>query len=87
MRRRENSTRASNRARLLDFLATIRRPDRSLDALADSESLVGAGLIDSLALLEIVAWLETEYALDFSERGVDPEQLASVGRILDLIET
>jgi len=86
MKRRQRSERAENRTRLIDFLATIRRPDQPLDAFTDSASLVGAGLIDSLALLEIVAWLETEFAVDFTERGVDPEQLASVDRILDLIE-
>lgn len=54
--------------------------------MAETESLVEAGLIDSLALLEIVAYLESAYGIDFAATGVEPEQLATVHGILELIE-
>lgn len=57
-----------------------------VDWLGDDDPLVDAGLIDSLALLEIIVLLETEFGVDFSERGVDPDELASITSILDLIE-
>ena len=47
--------------------------------------MVESGLIDSLALLQIVTYLEQAYGVDFSERGIDPEDLRSVNSILDLI--
>lgn len=74
------------RARLLSFLETIRRPEVPLDVLDGDEGLVSSGLIDSLALLEVITFLEEQFGLDFTERGVDPEELASVDRILDLVE-
>ena len=43
------------------------------------------GLIDSLAILQIVTWLETTYGIDFAVRGIDPEDLATIGGILDVI--
>lgn len=78
--------RDAHRSRVLDFLRSIQKPDRPLDAVAETDSLVEAGLIDSLALLEIVAFLEEQYRIDFAETGLEPEQLTSVSGILDLIE-
>ena len=54
--------------------------------MAETDSLVESGLIDSLALLEIVAFLEEQYRIDFAGVGLEPEQLTSVSGILDLIE-
>jgi len=78
--------RQRNRERVLEFLRTIQKPDRPLDAVAETDSLVESGLIDSLALLEIVAFLEEQYRIDFAVIGLEPEQLTSVSGILDLIE-
>ena len=73
------------RAAILAFLETIRRPEQPLDGIGDDDHLVQSGLIDSLAMLEIVAFLEHEFGLNFRESGVDPERLASINRILELI--
>jgi acyl carrier protein len=78
--------RAERAAELREFLRTIERPDRPLDGADGRTSLVAAGLIDSLAVLEIVAYLETRYGVDFAETGVDPEELSSIEGILDLID-
>lgn len=78
--------RQRHRERVLDFLRTIQKPDRPLDTVAETDSLVESGLIDSLALLEIVAFLEEQYRIDFAVIGLEPEQLTSVSGILDLIE-
>ena len=78
--------RQRHRERVLGFLRTIQKPDRPLDAVAETDSLVESGLIDSLALLEIVAFLEEQYRIDFAAIGLEPEQLTSMSGILDLIE-
>jgi acyl carrier protein len=70
---------------LVDFLRTIQRPDFPLDEIDENLSLTESGLIDSLALLEVIAYLEQTYGLDFREKGIDPGDLRSVGAILDLI--
>jgi len=76
----------SNRERLLAFLEGIRRPDKPISSIRDDDNLVAAGLIDSLAVLEIVMFLETEFSVDFSATGVDPTRLMSIPSILDVIE-
>ncbi|MBE0569510.1 MAG: acyl carrier protein [Deltaproteobacteria bacterium] len=77
---------APNRERLLAFLEGIRRPDKPISAIRDSDNLVTAGLIDSLAVLEIILFLETEFSVDFSATGVDPTRLMSIPSILDVID-
>ena len=54
---------------VLAFLRTIQKPDRPLDTVAETESLVESGLIDSFAVLEIVAFLEEQYRIDFAASG------------------
>ena len=36
--------------------------------------------------MQIVVHLEETYGIDFAEHGLDPQELRSVGSILDLIE-
>jgi acyl carrier protein len=81
-----NTAREERKEKLLGFLSTIQKAGRPIDNLGEGDPLVASGLIDSLAILQIVTYLETTYEIDFSLRGVDPEQLGSIGGILDLIE-
>jgi len=81
-----SAAREERKGNLLSFLRTIQKAGRPIGSLADDERLVASGLIDSLAILQIVTYLESTYDIDFSLRGVDPEQLGSIGGILDAIE-
>lgn len=78
--------RAQRKQALLTFLHTIQKAGRPIEELDEREPMVASGLIDSLAILQIVSYLESTYDIDFSVRGVDPEQLGSIGSILDLID-
>jgi len=70
---------------LIDFLRTIQRPDCPLQEIDGDLSLVESGLIDSLALLQIITYLEQTYGIDFREKGIDPGELRSVNAILEFI--
>jgi len=71
---------------LLRFLTEIQRPGRPIAGIDESESLVEAGLIDSLALMQIVSYLEETYGIDFAESGLEQGDLGSIQNILALIE-
>ncbi|MDQ3120497.1 MAG: hypothetical protein M3Q89_13190 [Verrucomicrobiota bacterium] len=86
MNPRMTAAREARKGNLLCFLQTIQKAGRPIGGLAEGDRLVASGLIDSLAILQIVTYLESEYELDFSMSGVDPEQLGSIGGILDFIE-
>lgn len=81
-----NETREQRRLGLLQFLRSIQKAGMPVETLKDTDRLVASGLIDSLAILQIVSYLETTYGIDFSMRGVSPEELGSIGGILDVIE-
>ena len=80
-----NAAREEQKGKLLSFLRAIQKAGFPIEGLEEADPLVASGLIDSLAILQIVTYLETTYEIDFSLRGVDPEQLGSIGGILDLI--
>ena len=55
------------------------REDRG--GLADGESLLGAGLIDSTGILELVTYLEGEFGIVVLDEEIVPENLDSVDQI------
>ena len=72
-------------AGLRAYLRTIQKPNMPLDRVTDTDGLVASGLIDSLAIVQIVTYLESTYGIDFTETGIDPERLASIHSITDLV--
>ena len=78
-------TREDARTRLLGFLDGVRRPEVPLAAIADEDGLVSSGLVDSLVLFEIINFLESEFAIDFSASDFEPSRISTIASILDLI--
>jgi acyl carrier protein len=56
------------------------------EGLADSESLLGAGLIDSTGILELVSYLESAFGIVVQDEEIVPENLDSVGQIAAYVE-
>lgn len=52
------------------------REDR--DTIADTDSLLDAGLIDSTGILELVAFLESAFGLTVADADIVPENLDSI---------
>lgn len=70
---------------LIRFLKTMSRPGKSVDGIDDDVNLVDAGIIDSLAIVQIILFLEQRHAINFRNSGVDPQELASIAGILRTI--
>ena len=60
------------------------REDRT--GLADSESLLDAGLIDSTGILELVAFLETEFGFAMADADIVPANLDSIKAVVAYVE-
>ena len=54
--------------------------------IADTESLLDAGLVDSTGVLELVAFLEGEFALRMADAEIVPENLDSIRAIVAFVE-
>ena len=50
--------------------------------LADDESLLDAGLVDSTGILELVAFLEGTFAIQVADAEIVPENLDSIDAIV-----
>jgi acyl carrier protein len=61
------------------------RDDRA--ELSNSESLLDAGLIDSTGVLELVAFLETEFQFRMADDEIIPANLDSINAIVAYIES
>jgi acyl carrier protein len=53
--------------------------------LADDASLIAAGVIDSTGVLELIAFLEGEYAIAIAEAEITPENLETIDRIASFV--
>jgi acyl carrier protein len=71
-----------NRADLIEFLVSIARPGRPIDGMEDSSNLIDAGVIDSLALIQIIQYLEQRHGINLQASGIDPNDLSSIAGIL-----
>ena len=84
------SAASTSRTRILadlqQFLRTIQKPNKPVESVGADERLVASGLVDSLAIMQIVVYLEETYRIDFAASGFDPDRLATMDSIVDLIE-
>lgn len=60
------------------------RDDRT--DIADTESLLEAGLIDSTGILELVAFLESEFGIRIADADIVPDNLDSIAKIVAYVE-
>lgn len=56
------------------------------EGLRDSDPLFSNGRIDSLAAVELIVFLEQEFAFDSSDPDFDPAMLDSVEEIMQLVD-
>ena len=57
-----------------------------LSGLADNDSLLENGVMDSTGILELVAFLEIEFSLQMSDAEIVPDNLDSVASIAAYLE-
>lgn len=58
---------------------------RSPGELTDSTPLAAYGILDSIAVLELVLFLETRFGVEFSTRDLDRRRLETIERIESLV--
>jgi acyl carrier protein len=57
------------------------------EPLADQDSLLLSGRLQSIDAVEIVVFLEENFGIDFAELGFDREQIDSIDAIYALTQT
>jgi acyl carrier protein len=54
--------------------------------LADDESLLESGVMDSTGVLELVAFIETEFSVQMADAEIIPDNLDSIAAIATYLE-
>lgn len=61
-------------------------PDGNNDHLTDDLDLIASGVIDSLGVLKLVAFIENTYDITLEPEEIDPENLKSIEAVSKLVE-
>jgi acyl carrier protein len=75
---------SDNRATIRNFIVDEFLPDVPAEELGYDDEL-DAGIIDSLGVLQVIAWLEDTFDLVLDDAQIDLENLSSVSAIDRLV--
>ena len=53
--------------------------------LGDEQPLLGGGLVDSLGILEVVSFLESEFNVSVADEDLSPENFGSVRQLAQFV--
>ena len=66
------------------FIRTMLEERGEEPQVGDNDSLVLSGLLDSLAIMEIVVFMEEEFGMDFSEFEFDQNKFDTINSIYSI---
>ena len=73
--------------RVRDFLVEESSWDRPREELTDELPLIENRVLDSMALLRLVAWLESEFGVEITDAEVVPSNFGSIERIGQFVDS
>lgn len=76
---------SSDRVKIRAFVETLLAEHDDRAPFADSESLIQAGRLDSLAVVTLVSFLESGFGVDFARIEFDPQRFDSVDEIAAMV--
>jgi acyl carrier protein len=71
--------------RVRDFLLEEANWDGPRSELTEDLPLIENHVVDSMLLLRLVAWLESEYGIAISDTEIVPSNFGSIGKISELV--
>jgi acyl carrier protein len=72
-------------ARIKEFIITEVNPDLHLTSLDEDEPLIESGIVDSLGVLKIMAFLDETFGVDLSSAEINLENFKDVRTICGLV--
>jgi acyl carrier protein len=68
------------------FIMSEVNPELGLTALSDDEPLIESGIVDSLGVLKIMAFLDETFGVDLSSAEINLEHFKDVRTICSLVD-
>jgi acyl carrier protein len=75
------------KAEIHEFVQELLANSGDNQPLADQDSLLLSGRLQSIDAVEIVVFLEENFGIDFAQIGFDREQIDSIDLIYALVQT
>ena len=76
---------ATERLKIRGYVTELLRERDDRADFADGESLIKAGRLDSFAVVKLVMFLETDFAVDFAQVEFDPQRFDTVDAIAGIV--
>jgi acyl carrier protein len=73
------------RRTIKDYILKEFLPGENPDELTETTPLISGGILDSIATLKLVAFIEERYAITLAAHEADAEHLDTLNAIADLI--
>lgn len=71
---------------IYNFIKLILENNDDFDELSTQDSLIESGRLASINIIEIIALLEAEYDIDFSEVSFDLDNFETIDLLLELVD-
>ena len=75
----------SNKLSLKQFIMEEYLPESNREEIGDDLNLIENGILDSLAVLKLVAYIEDSYNISLDPSEIDPDNLSTINAIDSLI--
>ena len=75
-----------NTPKIKQFIVEEFMPDVPVEDLESDFDLLTGGVVDSLGLLKVVAWLETEFDITVDDSELGPESFRTVAAINEFVD-
>ena len=77
----------SDQKNVSDFIHKLLNEHGYVEEVSSSDSLILSGLLDSLAVIHIVVFLEKQFDIDFSKVYFDQDSFDSIDQITNFVHT
>jgi acyl carrier protein len=72
--------------KIKEFIMTEVNPDLKLERLDDNEALIESGIVDSLGVLKILAFMDEAFGIDLASDQIRLENFKTVSSICALVQ-
>ena len=66
---------------LRDHIVTTHLPGEEPENVRVDDNLIDSGILDSMAIMQLVAYLEKEYGISIQTEEIDPDIFASINSL------
>jgi methoxymalonate biosynthesis acyl carrier protein len=68
------------------YILSVHLPGENPDMLSNEDDLLEMGVLDSMAIMQLVGHLETQYGITIPTEEIDPDNFESINSLVAFID-